>query len=357
MPTLWGQKYSRSEVLARVGDLSQLGGARSYRIDGGPGDGVPVVEVDTGSGFRFTVVPGRALDISGAWYRGIPLGHRTITGEMHGAYYEPHDRDWIRSTVLGLLVTCGLDNIGNAGEDESGYHGLHGRLSNLAASNVLADGEWNGDEYDIWVQGKVRQGALYTEKFVLQRRISTRLGATSLQIQDTVTNLGHTPEPMMIMYHMNPGWPVIDQGARLHVRSRSRRPMDQYAAAADKDWANYSGPAKDWVAQVWTHDVDAGPDGTVYAALVNPSFKGGFGLEFTWNKRQLPFLNHWRQLGQGDYVTGIEPGNASVFGRVQNRADGTLPILEPGESRTFDLAIGVLDGAKAVEAAVQRAGG
>ena len=89
MPRLWGRAYTRAELMTRVGDVSQVGGARSYRIDGGPGDGLQVVEVDTGSGFRFMVVPGRALDISGAWYKGIPLAFRTPTGEVQGARYEP----------------------------------------------------------------------------------------------------------------------------------------------------------------------------------------------------------------------------------------------------------------------------
>ena len=65
MPFLWGRNYTRAELMERIGDISQVGGVRSYRIDGGPGDGLAIVQLDTGAGLRFTVVPGRALDISG----------------------------------------------------------------------------------------------------------------------------------------------------------------------------------------------------------------------------------------------------------------------------------------------------
>ena len=139
MPTLWGRDYTRAELMERVGDLSQVGGVREYRLDGGSGDGVEAVDLDTGSGLRFTVLPGRALDISGAWYRGIPLAFRTPTGEVQGARYEPGGQGWIRTTVLGLLVTGGLTNAGDPvdDDDENGAEGLHGRLSNLGATNGL----------------------------------------------------------------------------------------------------------------------------------------------------------------------------------------------------------------------------
>ena len=203
MPNLWGRQISRAELMARVGDVSQVGGVREYRLDGGAGDGLSVVDVNTGSGLRFTVIPGRALDISGAWFNDIPLGFRSAAGEMHGAYYEPEGWGWVRSTVLGLLVTGGLDNVGDPAVDPDRMYtdmGLHGRLSNLAASNVHADGEWRGDEYEMWVQGRVRQAALFGENLELKRRISSSLGSTSIRIHDEMTNLGSEPEPAMILF-------------------------------------------------------------------------------------------------------------------------------------------------------------
>ena len=195
MPTLWGRDYTRAELMERVGDLSQVGGVREYRLDGGSGDGVEAVDLDTGSGLRFTVLPGRALDISGAWYRGIPLAFRTPTGDVQGARYEPGGQGWIRTTVLGLLVTGGLTNAGDPvdDDDENGAEGLHGRLSNLGATNVWADGAWEGDDYRMWVQGRVRQALLYGENLELVRRIETALGSSTIEIHDTVTNLGHPP--------------------------------------------------------------------------------------------------------------------------------------------------------------------
>ena len=259
MPNLWGRQFSRAELMARVGDVSQVGGVREYRLDGGPGDGLPVVDVNTGSGLRFTVVPGRALDITAAWFNDIPLGFRAPAGEMHGAYYEPEGWGWVRSTVLGLLVTGGLDNVGDPAVEADRLFsdfGLHGRLSNLAASNVHADGEWQGDEYEMWVQGRVRQAALFGENLELKRRISSSLGSTSIRIHDEITNLGSEPEPAMILFHVNPGYPLLDDGARLHVRSRSRRPYDDHSASLEPGWSTYGPPTPGWQNTVWIHDVE-----------------------------------------------------------------------------------------------------
>ena len=104
------------------------------------------------------------------------------------------------------------------------------------------------------------------------------------------------------------------------------------------------------------HDVEADADGTVHAALVNRGLGGGLGLGFTWNKNQLPYLNHWRNTTPGDYVTGIEPGNATVLGRARNRADGTLHSLEPGETKSFDVRLQVLDGPDAIDGFLARVG-
>ena len=342
MPTLWGRNYTRADLMRRIGDISQIGGVRSYRLDGGSGDGLPVVQVDTGAGLRFNVVPGRALDITGAWYNDVPLGYRTPTGEVDGARCEPEDQGWIRTAVLGLLVTGGLDNVGNPAVEDDQIFGLHGPLSNLAASNVYADGEWNGDEYEMWVQGRVRQAALFGENLELKRRISTSLGATSLLIHDEVTNLGARPEPALVLYHLNPGYPILDEGSQLHVRSQSRRPYDDHAASLQDDWQNYA---------------NQGTSSQRRVALINRAFGEGIGLGIGYRKDQLPYLNQWKMTGVGEYVTGIEPANCTVLGREQNRADNTMHTLQPGETVEFEVELSVLEGSKAIDKFIAPIGG
>jgi hypothetical protein len=57
-------------------------------------------------------------------------------------------------------------------------------------------------------------------------------------------------------------------------------------------------------------------------------------------------------MGQGAYVVGLEPSNCWVQGRAHDREQDILLFLEPGESVSTHLEIGVLPGTDAIEAYV-----
>ena len=59
-----GKEYSRKEVERRVGTINQLGGTTQYQFSEGRAKGVSGVEFNTGTGFSFTVMPDRGLDIA-----------------------------------------------------------------------------------------------------------------------------------------------------------------------------------------------------------------------------------------------------------------------------------------------------
>src|SRR5438105_14321045 len=112
MVDLFGRHWSRADLLERVGDVSQLGGARLVKLMDGPEDGVLAAELRTGSGLVFTVLPGRGMDIGFAEYRGVPLCWRSSTGEVAAARYEPQGEGWLRGFSGGLMATCGLGTAG-----------------------------------------------------------------------------------------------------------------------------------------------------------------------------------------------------------------------------------------------------
>ena len=63
MVELFGRHWTRTALLQRIGDVSQLGGARLVTLSEGPESGVQVAEVRTGSGLAFSVLPGRGMDL------------------------------------------------------------------------------------------------------------------------------------------------------------------------------------------------------------------------------------------------------------------------------------------------------
>ncbi|HVA27971.1 MAG TPA: DUF4432 family protein [Candidatus Baltobacteraceae bacterium] len=76
----------------------------------------------------------------------------------------------------------------------------------------------------------------------------------------------------------------------------------------------------------------------------NARLDAGRGVSLTLRYRpdQLPALMTWRMLGVGTYVMAMEPANCpTIEGRTAARDLGTLPFLEPGETRQYDLEFSV----------------
>ena len=146
MAKLYGCELSRGELMRKIGDISQIAGTRSYQLTHGNENGVDGVDFRTGTGFNFTVLPGRGMDISYAEYNGQPLCWRSATGDMESSYFESAGLGWLRGFYGGLLVTCGMTYAGAPCTDEESELGLHGRTSYTPAKNVWTDGQWEGDE-------------------------------------------------------------------------------------------------------------------------------------------------------------------------------------------------------------------
>jgi hypothetical protein len=349
MAELFGRHWTRASLLEHVGDVSQIGGARLVTLAEGPEAGVAVAEVRTGSGFAFSVLPSRGMDIGLAEYRGMPLCWRSSTGEVAPAFYEPPGDGWLRGFSGGLMATCGLTTAGWESTDEGQALPLHGRASYLAARNVQVDGEWQGDDYVMWAQGRTRETAALGDDVRLTRRVWARLGESRLFIDDAVENLGYASVPHLIAYHINVGFPVLDDGGELISSSAHEvQPMTDEYAPALADWPRYGPPQRDWKPVVFVHSPQSGPDGWATTALVNRRL--GLGLYIKQRPEQLPFLWQWKQLGQGTYVAGLEPANCFGRGRADDRARGTLRFLEPGQQQAYNLEVGVLDSVVAIEA-------
>jgi hypothetical protein len=344
MVKLFGRSWAQRELLKRVGALSQVGGVRLDDLQDGMAHGVRAAEFQTGTGFAFSVLLDRGMDIGAAHYKGASLSWQSTVGPAHPAYYEPEGLGWLRTFHGGLLATCGLTYLGAPCVDEGQPLGLHGRINHLAASSVWADGAWRGDEYEMWVRGRMRQTAVFAENITLTRRISAFLGESRLLIRDVVANEGFQTTPHMMLYHCNFGFPLLDEGTELLTPSKHVAPRDATAAAGLAAQGRYEAPLDGFQEQCFYHDMAADAEGMVTVLLVNRAYDNGQGLGVYLRYRQaeLPRFIQWKMVCAGTYVTGLEPANCLVEGRDKDRARGILQFLEPGEQREFVLEIGVL---------------
>lgn len=349
MATVYGKRLSRREIAARVGDVSQIARVKLHRMSDGFEDGVMAADVITGSGFQYTVVTARGLDISSASHCGRSLCWRSAQGDRHPAYYEPEGLGWLRGFPGGLLTTCGLAWMGAPDFDAGVDLGLHGRYSNTPATEVSACGTWIGDEYALIVRGAVRESVVFGENIVLRRTITAMMGESRFTIEDEVTNEGFSATPHMILYHVNLGFPIVDAGSRVVVPASITEPRDEEARLGGEDWMAIEEPVPGYKEKVYFHTVDPDPQGHALVAVVNPKLDGGLAAYVRYSPEQLPHLVQWKMMSAGTYVVGLEPANARVMGRSKEREAGRLRHLEAGETRHYHLEIGVLEGAAAIE--------
>jgi len=351
MAKLYGREFSRDELMRRIGDISQVAGVKSYQLSDGNEKGVDAVDFRTGTGFSFTVLPGRGMDISYAEYNGQPLCWRSSTGDVHSSYYESQGLGWLRGFFGGLVTTCGMTYAGAPCTDAGEELGVHGRVSNIPAKNVWTDGQWEGDEYVIWTQGKVRETAFFGANVIMTRKVWAKLGESKLHLCDTVENVGFELTPHMHLYHINGGFPVVDEGSVLISPTKEAVPRDEDALIDAEHYYRFQSPTPGFKERVYYHDMAADPDGYVYAALANKKFRNGQGVGFyvKYLKSQLPRFIEWKMNSEGAYVVGMEPANCLVEGRDKERERGTLQFLQPGEKREYELEIGVLASTEAIE--------
>lgn len=356
MVTVAGRPYSRLDLLRRVGRLDQTAGVRLVALGDGAARGVRVLEFRSGGGLCFDVLVDRAFDLGRCEYQGHSVAWQSAAGVSGPWFAEPMGLGWFRSWGGGLLTTCGLDHTLLGGVDEadqfhqlvrpSEEYGLHGRVGFLPAQLIGYGETWSGDDCVLRAEAVVRQSAVFAETLDLHRRIEVDLGGVTIRIRDEVTNAGWNPTTHMLLYHTNVGFPVLDDGSELLLAAASDgTPADRYPD--HEHYRTMTGPIPGYPEQCWEHDL-AAADGIVTSAVVNRRL--GLGVYQRHHKRQLPFHTVWRMLGEGTYAVALEPSTNRDAGRFDARSRGELQWLRPGETRRYDLEVGVLPGAAAIDA-------
>jgi hypothetical protein len=358
MPHLFGQQYSRQELLKRVGHISQIGGVQLLSFDDGPARGVRTLEFRTGTGFNFKVAIERGLDIGYCEYQGRSLAWIPSTLLPGPWYHEQHTEfGWLRSTLGGFNNTCGLMHIGNPETAQVPHYnfparsadryGVHDRIG-ITPGQLLRYGEqWDGDECILEAEGRIVQAQAYGENLVLTRRYTARLGESRFFMHDEVENAGWLPSEHMVLYHMNIGFPIVDDGSELIAPVAQPPEIPQGLPASDPNvYQSFIAPQKDWLLQGFELEMLADSDNLVPLAIINPRLK--LGVYVIYNQAQFPNYLEWRMMGEGQYAVGIEPCT-NTFGRDKARELGQLITLQPGDKRTYNIEVGILEGDAAIQ--------
>ena len=349
MKNIFGNEISKADLVKKVGNMSNFAYVKPFQYTEGKADGVKGFEISNGTGLDFTVLESKCLDIVSMKYKGMGLNYTPKTGIVSPALSDMNGSEFRRSIVGGMMYTCGLLNVGSACEDDGMTHVFHGRIKTIPAEKVSVFSDWENDEFVIKISGEIKDGAIYGDNLVLKRTITTKTGSKSVKIHDELENISYKDEEIMILYHINAGYPVVDNGSRFVAPKGDIIPRkDGVTEKNIDDYNKITGPIDNYSEHVFFHKkVASDKDGNTGAAVIND--KLGIGLFVNYNKTNLPIIVEWKSMMSGDYAFGILPSNCLAGGRVFEKQNGSIKTIKPAEKLVFDLEIGVLEGEKEIK--------
>ncbi len=334
-------------LMEKISNTSQIGGIETAVADNGPARGSRIAWINTGTGLRYKVVLDRAMDIADAFYHHYSLAWISSTGFIPPQPFSNRHADWLKTFGGGLVTTCGLTHIGGPEADEFGERGLHGRISNIPAEiESVIQPDLRAGKLEMSITGKVSEASALLGCLELRRTISGTLGKPYILIHDEITNRGNTTSPHMLLYHINFGWPLADEGAELLLEGNMQwmnKERDSKIFNATNNFRACSSPLPEHSGtgeSVAYFDFPANDKGECVSGIINKQL--GFGVHVTFNKKELPVLTNWQHWGKNEYVTGIEPGTHPPIGQARARKEKSLLFIEPGETRKYSVRLDIV---------------
>ncbi len=340
---------TNQSVLKKVGSMQQLAFIRPVEYLEGRSRGMAGFDVKNGP-LEFRVLADKCMDIGSFSYKGINMNFLSKPGLQGRNHYDTNGQEALRSIMGGFFFTAGLENICAPCTQDGKDYPMHGRIRTTPAEMQSHDCFWEKDEYHLRVSGEMREAELFGENLVLRRRYETVYGTRTVTMTDEIENQSFRSEPLMLLYHINMGYPFLDEGTRLYIPTRSVVPRDQDAAGHEDLFDVMEAPKDNEPEYVFIHDAVTSPDGMVRLAVVNEKLQLGLSLEYS--AENLPYFMEWKSIASGDYVIGLEPSNSSVYGRPYHCEQGSLHRIEPFRKEKNILRFTVLDGKEEIEKAV-----
>jgi galactose mutarotase-like enzyme len=320
-------------------------------LHGGKQQGVDLIIVDNGK-LQFTVIPTRGMSVLSVQCGDVRLGWDSPVKEVvHPAFINLQNRGglgWLEG-FNEWLVRCGLESFGppgtdrfinDTGEEVTNELTLHGKIGNIPASEVevIVD---TAPPYRIRLRGRVEERAMFGPQLELQTEISTEPGASTFHISDSVTNRGAQSQEFQLLYHVNYGPPLLEEGSIFVVPVAQITPINDYSAQDIENYATYAEPTTGFREQVYCMQLLADAEGQTLVMLQNQARDRAASMAFS--TEELPFFTLWKNTSaeSDGYVTGLEPGTGFPNPRQIEREQGRIPQLAPGATCSFRLDFGI----------------
>ena len=309
------------KVVDFVGNSKQLNGVYYIEFKEGKSTGLKAYNVFTESGLSMNILIDRGMDISDLKVDGKNVSFLSHTGLVNSNYFvEEDNRGFMRNFNVGFLTTGGLSYMGTPSKSKN--FGLHGVISNTPADNYY----YKLKENCIEIVGKVREAEMLGVNLVLERRIKVYTKEKKILVSDVVKNKSYTRTPLMLLYHVNFGYPFFNPNIRLIIDPEKTVNRDDNEI---RNWHTFSYPEKVKNEEVYIHKMKK-----TEAIVESPDTSMRMKMMYSEN---LPILNEWKLESKGSYVLGLEPATNSVTGYDEQKLENKIQYLDAREERKFNL--------------------
>ena len=296
----------------RISNYMQMASLRRYYLAGGAQDGLEVIDCDNGK-LRFLINVTKACDIMQVYHEGQNVSFISKNG------FTKREISFLNRFEGGMLYTCGLDSAGR----REGYE-MHGTFHNTPAEILRAECNEGG----IVIEALIRNSALFGQNLLMKRKISTAIGSEHLILEDTLCNEGYADADYGLLYHVNVGYPMLDEGAHILTDATEYFACDPFATEnADTRFK---------ISEAIPNQPECCYYLTMHepkATLENPRLGKAFTLSYSGDT--LPCFLEWKSMASGDYALGLEPCTTMIGKRFIPKK------LAPGASVCFGLDISV----------------
>ena len=341
------KKAQEFELRKKMNDVNAYCGVKDYLYNDGPSRGMRAIDIKNGKGIEMTVLADRGMDIPEFTYKGINIAlHNKVGMRSPYLYVEEGASGFLKQFNGGLLTTCGITYAGAAGVDEGKALGLHGPANNLPAAKVCAYVDYEGDERVVKVSGELHESEVFGTDMLLKREYTLHSECDKVCIKDTVVNQSFAKQPVMLVYHINFGYPMLDEGAKCYFSAGKIEARDDFAAQGMGNYNEMEAPGVGRDEQCYFH-TEQPADGEAFAMLHNEAL--GIAAIIRFDKEVFPLMCEWKCMRAGEYALGLEPTTSGVVNRSAAREQGLLGYLEAGEEREYNVSIEMTDDAAVIE--------
>ena len=273
----------------RISNLSQVACIRRYTFTDGKEKGIEVIDCDNGK-IRFLLNVTKALDVMQLYHEGQNMSFISKNG------FTAREIPFLNRFEGGMVYTCGFDSLGH----RDGFE-LHGTHHNNPAQVTVAE----CNESKIRIEADIDSTALFGKYLTLHRTVTTEIGSDTVTIEDTLINKSFCTQDYCILYHINIGYPMLDDGAKIKADINGYYTRTPWAEKKASEMFDITPPVDCEDETCYFLDMKK-PE----ISLVNPRIGKTFTVRYS--KDTLPSFIEWHSMASGDYALGFEPASTTL---------------------------------------------